>query len=321
MKTLRIFIYLLFFTSCVTAICAQETNFPITPYVDNEDVTLSQSSKSILISKLSQIVMQNGLSAGTQNERFIITGKVIIVDKGITSTAPALYSLSIDLPLCIGDGFEGIKFAQTNLSLKGVGASEEKAIIDALKDINLKDGSLAKFIELSKKKILDYYNKNCDMIIAEAISLESQKKYEEAIARLTEVPSSSNVCYAKTLPIMSKIYNKYIERDCKIKLNEAENAWASATSIEAASNAATILSSIDPETNCYKSAKTLMTKIESTVFKKMNEIEKKEWELKFQKAKNENEANKELLSFAKQIALAQTMNQGKVGYNLANWFR
>ena len=321
MKTFRIFIFLFFFTSWVTVICAQETNFPITPYVDDEDLTLSQSSKSILKSKLSQIVMQNGFSAGTQNERFIITGKVIIVDKGITSTAPALYSLNIDLPLCIGDGFEGIKFAQTNLSLKGIGASEEKAIIDALKDINLKDGSLVKFIEMSKKKISDYYNKNCDMIIAEAISFESQKKYEEAIARLTEVPSSSSVCYAKTLPILSNIYNKYIERDCKIKLNEAENAWASSTSVEAASNAATILSSIDPETNCYKSAKNLMTKIESTVFKKMNEIEKKEWELKFQKAKSENEATKELLNFAKQIALAQTMNQVKGGYNLTNWFR
>ena len=52
-----------------------------------------------------------------------------------------------------------------------------------------------------------------------------------------------------------------------------------------------------------------------------SEIEKKEWELKFQKVKSENEANKELLNFAKQIALAQTMNQGKGGYKLAEWFR
>jgi predicted O-linked N-acetylglucosamine transferase (SPINDLY family) len=321
MKTFNIFFYVLLVSCWVTVINAQETNFPIKPYVDDEDLSMSQSSKSILKNKLSQIVMQNGFSTGTKNERFIITGKVIIVDKSTTSTAPALYSLNIDLPLCIGDGFEGIKFAQTNLSLKGIGASEEKAIIDALKDINLKDGSLTKFIEISKRKILDYYNNNCDVIIAEATSLESQKKYEEAIARLTEVPSSSSACYAKTLPILSNVYKKYIERDCKIKLNEAENAWASSTSVEAAINAANILSSIDPETNCYKSAKSLMTKIESTVFKKMSEIEKKEWELKFQKVKSENEANKELLNFAKQIALAQTMNQGKGGYKLAEWFR
>jgi cell shape-determining protein MreC len=53
----------------------------------------------------------------------------------------------------------------------------------------------------------------------------------------------------------------------------------------------------------------------------MSDIEKKEWELKFQKVKTENEANKELLNFAKQIAMSQTVNQNKGGYNIADWFR
>lgn len=321
MKTLKIFVLLLCLFAAETAVIAQENNFPITPYVDEEDATLSQSSKSILKSKLSQMVMQNGLSAGVKNERFIITAKVIILDKRMTSSAPALYSLNIDLVICIGDGFEGMKFAQTNLNLKGIGASEERAIIDALKDINLKDGSLVKFVESAKNKIVNYYSNNCDQIISQAALLENQKKYEAAISILSEVPTTSKECFSKTMPILSNVYKKYIDRDCKIKLNEAENAWGSSTSVEAASSAAAILSTIDPETDCYKSAKILMSRIESTIFKKMSDIEKKEWELKFQKVKTENEASKELLNFAKQIAMAQTVNQNKGGYNIADWFR
>jgi hypothetical protein len=321
MKTIKILLCLFYFFAAETSIVAQENNFPITPYVDEEDATLSRSSKSILKSKLSQMVMQNGFSAGVKNERFVITAKVIVVDKRITSSAPALYSLNIDLLICIGDGFEGMKFAQSNLSLKGIGASEEKAIIDALKDINLKDGSLVKFVESAKSKIVNYYTNNCDQIIAQATLFENQKKYEAAIAQLSEVPTTSRECFSKTMPILSNVYKKYIERDCKVKLNEAENTWASSTSVEAANSAATILSAIDPETECYKSAKTLMTKIESTIFKKMNEIEKKEWELKFQQVKTESEANKELLNFAKQIAMTQTLNQSRGGYNISDWFR
>lgn len=321
MKTLKIFVFILCFFAVETCIFAQENNFPITPYVDEEDATLSQSSKSILKSRLSQIVMQNGFSAGVKNERFVITAKVIVVDKRLTSSVPALYSLNIDLLICIGDGFEGMKFAQTNLDLKGIGASEERAIIDALKDINLKDGSLVKFVESAKNKIVNYYSNNCDQIISQAALLENQKKYEAAISVLSEVPTTSRECFSKTMPILSSVYKKYIDRDCKVKLNEAENAWGSSTSLEAASSAASILSSIDPETDCYKSAKSLMTRIESTIFKKMNEIEKKEWELKFQKVKTESEANKELLLFAKQIAMAQTVNQSKATYNIADWFR
>ncbi|MFY7898952.1 MAG: hypothetical protein ACOVNY_02135 [Chitinophagaceae bacterium] len=148
----KIIIFSLVFSLFLNKTQAQVNYLPLTPFVDDEDVSMTNSQRSILKNKLSQVVLQNGLSTGPTNYRFIITSKIIVIDKNVTQTVPSLISVNIDLPICIGDGFEGVKFAQTNLSLKGIGNTEEKAMIDALKGFNVKDQSIISFINSSKKK-------------------------------------------------------------------------------------------------------------------------------------------------------------------------
>lgn len=321
MTNIKTMLVMLLLSVSTIKLNAQVSYIPIAPIVDDEDTSMGQSAKSYLKSKLSQIVLQNGLSAGSTNCRFVISAKPIVVDKNITATAPALFSLNIDLPICIGDGFEGLRFAHMNLTLKGVGSTEEKAIIDAIKGINVKNTACNQFIVTAKKSIIEYYNNNCDIIIAEAKSLESQNQFDAAIAKLNEVPNTCKECYVKTLPLITTVYQKYKDSDCKKKLNEAEVIWAANPTIEGAGSAADILSMIDSENECYKVARVLLVKINATVTSKMNEAEKREWDLKYMKEKAAIEANQDLLKYTREIALAYANNQPKTVYHISDWFK
>ena len=105
-------------------------------YVPQQIDKMPDAARSILANKLNQIVTQNGMGGAANNERFIITANVNVISKDLTATAPPMTALVLEVTLYIGDGFVGTKFSSTSISVKGVGESETKAYISALKGIS-----------------------------------------------------------------------------------------------------------------------------------------------------------------------------------------
>lgn len=281
---------------------------------------LSDIASSQLTEKLNQIVSQNGFGGSGFDDRFLLAANISVTSKNITATAPAVYALDLDLSLTIGDGLLGTKFYNTVISLKGVGSNETKAYIDAIKQIKPSDNNFKSLLEKGRTKIIDYYKQNCNTLLQEVKSLENQKKYEEAIYKLMAIPNVSTECYSKATTQIELIYKKMSERDCKTKLNEGEAIWSAKPTIEGANEVAAILGKIDAETECYKSAKAMLSKIYQAVSSQMKEVDKREWELRLLKVKSSIEIQKESLKNAREIAIAYASNQPKVIYKTLGWW-
>jgi len=286
-------------------------------YVPQQIDKMPDAARSILANKLNQIVTQNGMGGAANNERFIITANVNVISKDLTATAPPMTALVLEVTLYIGDGFVGTKFSSTSISVKGVGESETKAYISALKGISPTNSNIQSFVGNGKSKIIEYYNSKCDFIIKEAQTLVSQNNFEEAIFKLTSVPEVCKECYDKCMDAVGPIYQKQIDRECKSKLMEANTAWNAAQDSYGADTAGGILAQIDPNASCYKEALALSNKIAQRI----KEIDQRDWKLQLKEQQDNVDIQKATIKAIRDIGVAYGNGQPKtVTYNVRGWW-
>lgn len=286
-------------------------------YVPQQIDKMPDAARSILANKLNQIVTQNGMGGAANNERFIITANVNVISKDLTATAPPMTALVLEVTLYIGDGFVGTKFSSTSISVKGVGESETKAYISALKGISPTNSNIQSFVGNGKSKIIEYYNSKCDFIIKEAQTLVSQNNFEEAIFKLTSVPEVCKECYDKCMDAVGPIYQKQIDRECKSKLMEANTAWNAAQDSYGADTAGGFLAQIDPNASCYKEALALSNKIAQRI----KEIDQRDWKLQLKEQQDNVDIQKATIKAIRDIGVAYGNGQPKsVTYNVRGWW-
>lgn len=286
----------------------------ITPYVPDQLEGLPAGAANMLANKLNQIVSANGISGGA-NTRFIITPDIDVATKDLLATAPPMTALTLNVNLYIGDGVDGKKFSTQTVTVKGVGTNETKAYMDALKNIKPNDAGIQSFVAGAKTKIINYYNERCGQIINEAKSLEALSNFEGALLKLTSIPEEATECYNKSMAAAVPVWKKYIERDCKIKMSEANTKWNANQSWETANEVGAILSAIDPEASCYKEAKALNDKIGKRVL----EIDKREWNYKMEIDVN---LERDRIKAIRDIGVAYGNGQPKsIVYNIIGWGR
>ena len=255
----------------------------------SDKIYIPSESKELLKTKLSQIASNNGMGGSQVNPRFIITANVNVGTKDIIAGPPQMIAQNVDITFFIGDALTNTVFANTTLSLKGVGTNENKAFIEAIKTINPKNKDIAAFIEEGENKIINYYSTNCDFIIKDAQTLVKQENYDEAIYQLSLVPDVCQECYFKCLDTLSSIYQKKIDSDCKTKLKEAKVTWTANQTPEGAEKAGDILSSINPMASCQTDVDALVKSIDS----KLKADEKARWQFKMKQYADKIAAQKE----------------------------
>lgn len=274
---------------------------------------LTSGVKSNLINKLNQIVTKSGMGGSSLNERFIITTNVTVLTKDITPTAPPMHAYTLEVSLYIGDGIEGKLFSSTSVTLKGVGDTETKAYMAALKNLKVADSRYQDFIGDGKNKIIEYYNSQCDFIIKEAEMLANKNEFEAAITKLVSIPEVCKECFDKAMDAVAPIYKKQIDRDCKVKLIEAQATWNASQDMSAAESAGYILSSIDPSASCFSEVQALSKKIEA----KVKQIDDREWKYTLKEQAQESER----IEAIRAIGVAYGNNQPKtVTYNYRGWW-
>ncbi|HRO75536.1 MAG TPA: hypothetical protein PLP27_05260 [Crocinitomicaceae bacterium] len=275
------------------------------------------SARDVLENKLNQITAKNGLGASSLNNRFIITANVNVLTKDITATAPPMHALTLEITLFIGDGIDGTLFSSTSLSYKGVGANETKAYLAALKNLKPDDVRFQNFINTGKDKIIAFYNSKCDFILKEAEMLVSQNEFDAAISKLVGIPEVCKECYDKAMDAVAPIYQKQIDRECKILLADAQGTWNSSQNLDGASSASMYLGQIDPNASCYEDAK----KLSASIAKRVKELDQREWDFKMKQQQDNVEIRKATIKAARDIGVAYGNNQPKsVTYNYRGWW-
>lgn len=218
---------------------------------------IPQSARQLLANKMGQIAVQNGMGASAANPRFCIVPMVNVLSKEITPTAPPMQALNLDVTFYIVDVSSQMIFSQTNIQVKGVGQTEDKAYMQALKNLNVKAGQFKGFVEKGKEKIIEYYNAQCDVVLKGAQALAGQKKYEEALFVLLSVPDVCRECFDKSMDLSTEIYKQYANYKCTEYMAGAKAAWANMN----ADKAAEFLGKITPDMECYNDATQLVEEI------------------------------------------------------------
>jgi hypothetical protein len=261
-----------------------------------DDMSIPSEAKNFLSTKLSQIASNNGMGGSQLNPRFVITAAVNVGTKDIIPGPPQMIAQNLEVTLFVGDALDNTIYSNVILNVKGVGTNENKAFIEAIKTINPKNKEILDFLETGKKKIIDYYTSQCDFILKNALTLAKLEKYDEAIYNLALVPEVCQECYNKCLDTATYIYQQKINTECKVKLNEAKVAWSSSSNSEGAEKAGTILSTINPFSNCQSDADNLIKSIDS----KLKADEKKRWDFQMKQYADKVAAQKEQMKIAEE---------------------
>ena len=278
--------------------------------------SIPAEAKKALETKLSQITTNNGMGGSTANPRFIITAVLNVTTKDIVPGPPQMIAQNIDVTLFVGDAITNTVFSNTVVSIKGVETNENKALIDAIKNINPKNKEITDFLEEGKNKIITYYATQCDFIIKDAETLAKQEHFDEAIYKLALVPEICKECYFKTSELIGNLFQQKIDTDCKAKLSKAKMLWSGQQNIKQAEEVITVISDINPNAACYTVAANFTKEINA----KIKADEKARLELALKKYNDKMELEKQQVNAYKEIAVEYAKNQPKtITYNNIIW--
>lgn len=248
-------------------------------YVPDQSEPMPDQAKSLLENKLSLMASSNGMGGSAINPRFVIAANIAVITKDIVPGPPQMLSYNFEVTFFIADAIDLKKFANATLEIKGVGTNENKAYIDAIKNINIKNKDIIAFIDEGKSKIIDFYNTQCDFIIKDAESYSKKGEYDAAMLKLAAVPDVCEKCYVTCMDKMNEIYQQKIDKECLLIMREANNAWLANPNANGAEKVSEILNKISPFSTCEPDASALMKKIET----KLAVTEKANWDLKVKK--------------------------------------
>ena len=292
----------------------------LNPYISEQVEGITEIARANLLNKLGQIATQNGMGGSAMDPRFVLAANVVVLTKDITPTAPPMQAYTLALDLYIGDGMDAILFASHSVTLMGVGETESKAYIAALKNLKPKDPSYQTFLEKGRAHIIEYYNTRCDFIITEAKAHESKGEFEAAIAKLMSVPEVCADCFTKCKAAVGGVYQKKIDRDCEVLLNRAQAAWSSNQDESSAHEAGNLLAKIDPNSKCHASAGSMMDKLVAEMKKRVKDMDEREWRLKMKTQQDGVDIEKSKIEAARKIGVAFGNNQPQHTYNIRTWW-
>lgn len=276
---------------------------------------MPEAAKKMLKNKLDQVATNTGAGGSAKNPRFIITANVSVLTKDITPTAPPMTAITLDITIFVGDAQTMTKYSSASIQAKGVGTNETKAYIEAIKQIRANSPELKNAVETGKRKIIEYYNSQCDFIIKKAETLASQSKFEEAIFELSSVPDVCKDCYNKTMNAVGPIYKKYIDKACKEKLNAAKGVWAGAQNWDGAQQVSQILGTVDPEAACINEVQDFIAEVKQ----KIKEMDQRDWDFKMKVFDTSVELEKQRIEAARQVGIAFGENQPDTEVNIVGW--
>lgn len=192
---------------------------PLMPYVNRADKTVGEKAQTILHNRLTSLAAGNGFAASAGN--FVLTASAEVIDMATTSTIPVKFVCELELEIYVIDNTDRVIMDQMLLTLKGVGDSEQDAIVNAIGQFNVRDASLRGFMGGVRSRILDYYALRLTHIIAQADSYASSGNYSDAIAVLSTVPNVLDD-YPRVCALMADYYISWLDADAKSRMAAAD---------------------------------------------------------------------------------------------------
>ena len=126
----------------------------LTPYVSATTGGVDENNSAVIENRLRTLISQNGMESG-YGTRFILAVKVNLLDRYIAPGAPPRIGQKMMVTLAIGDAESGTCFGSCTQEVKGLGETEQAAMLSGFKNIRM-TAELKQLVAESKQRIIDY---------------------------------------------------------------------------------------------------------------------------------------------------------------------
>lgn len=256
---------------------ASECDIPMRIIIDKDFSHITDEAASVLETQLQRMATQSKLNIGWDNANFALTAKFDQVGRFVVDGAPAQIVNVYGVTLFIIDIYNQKLFASTYSEIKGVGTNETKSTLNAIKQLNLRNTSISKFLSEAKNKITGYYDSQLPRIITEAKAKCGFKEYGAALSMLSVVPSCCKG-YDEAMREAKSIYLLYRDTYFQAQVNKAKALWASNPTVEGSKEVVAILAVVDPEASAYPEAMELLSEVAKVVKTDVDYEVKKKYE-------------------------------------------
>ena len=300
------------------ALKAQETNvgmsdmdrIAVCAYVPEQTSPLPEEASAALESKMRQMISAQGMESTDYYSRFVVMPQISVSEKTVIPGVRPLVQMEVEVSFYLGDSSNGNVYGRCTKTLTSVQPSEQKAYTAAFKSLNVKDPEVVKMLLEGKKKILEYYETQIDLIIKQAESLAAANDFEAAFGMLISVPNVCKEAYNKAMDAAASIYQSYMIHEAGILLQKAWAVWKAGQDIAAAEEAVSLISQIDPAAGKQAEVDKLLASIE----KRVKELDKREWESIQTQLTREYNLEKSSIEAARAVGEAWAKNQKPATY-------
>lgn len=236
----------------------------ITPFLPEDIHNQYPDAAKILEGKMNNIISSNGIKSEMGESRFILTGNWVTETKDIVGGAPTQIAYTLNINLYIGDGEEGTKYISETFRVKGVGSTEEKAHLAAIRNLQGNSTKMSEFVKKGKERIISYYESNKAKLHANIRSLITKQDYDEAIYQLCLIPMECSY-YLEAQAQIDDVYQRIIDNKSERIFTEAKAIWASAQTADGANRVIELVSQIDPNASCFTSVQKFISNVTSKI--------------------------------------------------------
>lgn len=251
------------FLLCFASISLQ-AQINITPYMPDEIANNFPDASKILESKLNNILSANKIKTQMGDSRFVLTGNWVPETKDVVGGAPAQIAYTLNINLYIGDGELGTKYVSETFRVKGVGATEEKAHLAAIRNLQASNQKMSEFVQKGKERIIDYYEQNKDNLLSSINALITKQDYDEAVYQLCLIPMECSY-YLEVQEKINGVYQRIIDNQAEPIFTEAKALWASNQNADGASKVIDLVSQIDPNASCYPDVQKFIASVNAKI--------------------------------------------------------
>ena len=307
MKKISVFCLLSLLLVPCSLLKAQNEYMPISVVVEPLVEPFPETAQVQVTNQLTQLLTKNGIASVSDNCQFVLTVFMVPQDKDVVPGPPMQIVETMDANLYIADVVNQTVFATTTQTLKGVGRSETRAYMDALKRLNTNSKAMTEFVEEGKRKVIAYYDSEMPKIIQRAMVLSDMHQYDEALYLVMFVPSQCKH-YNEALAAGLSIFKAQQDYTCVQNLQKARMAWAAEQNAEGARKAGEFLGLIYPDAACYGEAMEVYNEVKAKVLD--------DWHFEMKKYQDGVDLEKQRIEAARAIGVAYGSHQQPTTTNI-----
>ncbi len=287
-------------TTCLHTASAQQ--FSILPAHLNSDYTVSAKAETQLRDKMLAALSSAGLATTAENASVALVPSISILNEQTGAGVQNTVSMSLNYTFSLVGIASGVVF--DSYVVEGVqtrGQNKANAVARSFAGVNLNTPAFHAFLSNGHSKIVAYYERQLQKILAKAQTNINTKQYADALAILMEIPDEVPGYTTKVLPMVERTYKMYANEKAASLLQQAQAAWAAAPSEEGAERVAEILSEMPVGTTSSVAARQLVKQIEARI----KALDQKRWAAMNAALAREHQERMSVIKAARDIAVAR----------------